>query len=323
MKYASIFAGIGGFDLAFDHLGMTPTAQVEVNKHRQKILARHWPDTDRGDDVRTVNGSDLGRPDLIVGGFPCQQTSSAAPHRTGLDGHLSSMFWEFHRLIDEYARLVDASNPRWVVIENPVGLLTSRGGDDMAAVVRALEDLGYGWAYRVVDGRYLGTAQRRQRVLVVGHRGGDARPAWQVLADPDRGGTSAGQPDPTGRTGGRSPVALSTQDDGRGLIFRKSRRPRSNTDYATWVPDDYSNTLTGFDAGNRQTNMVIQNGRPRFLTLTEWERLTGFPDDWTAGLPESARYQAIGDAMHVGMAEWLGHRLLNVHTSIPYIGSAA
>jgi hypothetical protein len=77
--------------------------------------------------------------------------------------------------------------------------------------------------------------------------------------------------------------------------------------------------LTGFDAGNRQTNIVVQNGRPRFLTLVEWERLMGFPDDWTAGLSDSARYAALGDAMMVNMADWLGRRLLTVHTSIPIL----
>lgn len=321
MKYASAFTGIGGFDLAFDRLGMTPTVQIEVNKQRRAVLARNWPTTERGEDIRDIAGDQIGRPDIIVGGFPCQNTSHAAPHREGLDGRLSRHFWEFHRLIDEYARLIDNTNPRWVVIENPVGLLTSRGGDDMAAVVRAMEDLGYGWAYRVVDGRHLGTAQRRQRVLLVGHRGTDARPAWQVLAEPDRGGAGDRQPDPSRGTARRSPVAVSTQDDGRGLAFRKSRRPRSKDDYATWVPDDFTNTLTGFDAGNRQTNIVVQQGRARFLTLTEWERLTGFPDGWTAGISDSARYQAIGDAMHVGMAEWLGQRLITVSQQLPMIGA--
>lgn len=323
MKYASLFAGIGGFDLAFDQLGMTPTAQVEINKQASQILAKHWPNTDRGEDVCTTNGTDLGGPDLIVGGFPCQDTSIAAPHRAGLAGRRSGMFYEFARLVEEVGRITDEADPRWVVIENPVGLLKSNGGADMETVVRTLEDLGYGWAYRVVDGRHLGVAQRRQRVLIVGHRGGDPRPAWQVLADADRGGSSAGLHHQAGSPSKRPPVAASTQDDGRGLIFRKSRRPRSKTDYATWIPDDYANTLTGFDAGNRQTNMVVQNGRPRFLTLTEWERLCGFPDGWTAGVSDSARYTALGNCMSVAMARWLGERLMNVHSLIPYLGRTA
>lgn len=76
--------------------------------------------------------------------------------------------------------------------------------------------------------------------------------------------------------------------------------------------------MTGFDSGGplRQTHLLAQAGRLRTLTLTEWERLQGFDDDWTAGIPDSARYTALGNAMHVGMATWLGHRLKAVHETI-------
>jgi DNA (cytosine-5)-methyltransferase 1 len=94
--------------------------------------------------------------------------------------------------------------------------------------------------------------------------------------------------------------------------------------YETWVADGMANTLTGFDGGGpaRQTHLISQGGHLRTLTLTEWERLQGFPDDWTAGTgaPDSARYQMLGNAMHVGMAEWLGHRLAAAHAAVTLIG---
>lgn len=79
-----------------------------------------------------------------------------------------------------------------------------------------------------------------------------------------------------------------------------------------------SNTLTGFDGGGpaRQTHLLVQNGRLRTLTHVEWERLQAFPDNWTVGIPDSARFTALGNAMHVGMAEWLAHRLLHVHNTV-------
>lgn len=95
-----------------------------------------------------------------------------------------------------------------------------------------------------------------------------------------------------------------------------------------------ANTLTGFDGGGpaRQTHLIAQNGGVRALTLVEWERLQGFPDGWTAGLPEgdlrrkkvlikAGRYTMIGNSMHVGMADWLGRRLLGVHASLSLIGA--
>lgn len=81
------------------------------------------------------------------------------------------------------------------------------------------------------------------------------------------------------------------------------------------MPAVHSNTLTGFDGGlaTRQTHLLLQDGRLRTLTLTEWERLSGFPDGWTDLLPDSERFGTLGDCFHVGTAEWLGKRIMAVH----------
>lgn len=325
MRAVSAFAGIEGFGLGFARNGIEVTTQIEWDEHCRTILRRHYPHANLMGDISDVIGSELGTIDLACGGFPCQDTSIAAPHRLGLAGQRSGHFYEFTRLLAEYARLVDVSGPRWVVIENPAGLLKSNDGRDMAAVVGTLEDLGYGWAYRVVDGRYLGTPQRRGRVLVVGHRGGDPRPAWQVLGD----GEGRGEVGPARQVRTRGTVG-STPDLPAGVdaVWRKSARARASLSkggYETWVSDGNGNTLTGFDGGGpaRQTHLIAQAGRIRTLSLTEWERLQGFPDGWTEGIPESARYTAIGNSMHVGTSDWLSGRLVHVHNTFPMIGAAA
>ena len=109
-------------------------------------------------------------------------------------------------------------------------------------------------------------------------------------------------------------------------VWRKSARARASIakgGYETWVPDGDANTLTGFDGGlpTRQTHLLLQDGRLRTLTLTEWERLQGFPDGHTAGLPDAWRYQALGNAMMVPMASWLARRVTAVHTSLPLVGA--
>lgn len=317
ITYVSTFSGIGGFEVGFSRLGWRNQLMVEVDQNCQDVLREHFPNTPLMGDIRDVPGSALDHPTLVGGGFPCQDTSIGAPHRRGLAGARSGLFWEFHRLLDEHLRLVDASSPEWVVIENPEGLLTSRGGRDAAAVFGGLEDLGYGWAYRVVDGGQLGTPQRRRRVIVVGHRGGDPRPAWDVLGESGAGG-SAGRANPVGRSShGPRPVPGPIGPT-RALIWRKSARPRaalSAGGYETWVPADFANTLAGFDGGGptRQTHLIAQGGRVRTLTLTEWERLQGFPDGWTASMPQSARYTALGNAIHTGTAFWLARRMDAVH----------
>lgn len=326
--YVSTFTGIGGFEQGFDAQGWQNQLMVEIDPHCQKVLSRHYPNVRLEGDIRDVAGTSLNRPELVCGGFPCQDTSTAAPHRAGLAGARSGLFWEFHRLLGEHLRLVDESRPRWVVIENPEGLLTSAQGRDMAAVAGGLEDLGYGWAYRVVDGSSLGTTQRRRRVLVVGHRGGDPRPAWEVLGDHGAGAqaeAARGIGRATPRSGPMGGPARAHGGDA--LIWRKSARARASLEkggYETWVPAEHGNTLTGFDNGGplRQTHLIAQGGRLRTLTLTEWERMQGFPDGWTAGVPDSARYTALGNAIHTGTAAWLARRLDAVHAALPQVQPA-
>ena len=98
------------------------------------------------------------------------------------------------------------------------------------------------------------------------------------------------------------------------------------------MSDGKANTLTGFDGGGpaRQTHLIAQGGRVRTLTLTEWERLQGFPDGWTEGVPEgdvrrkgvlvrAGRYTLLGNAIHTGTSEWLGRRIKAVHDTLPLL----
>lgn len=189
LRFSSLFAGVGGFDLGFERAGMTSVAQVEIDPQCRTVLARHFPEARRHDDVTTATADTIGAIDLLCGGFPCQDLSVAG-RRAGLAGKRSGLFYEFMRLVAERA-------PRWVVIENVPGLLSSRGGRDMGAVLGTLGELGYGWAYRSLDAQYFGLAQRRERVFIVGCLG-DAARAAQVLFEPEGGG---GHPPPRREAG--------------------------------------------------------------------------------------------------------------------------
>lgn len=327
LRFCSAFAGIGGFDYGFELAGMTCVSQIEVDKHARSVLAHHWPDVPLLGDIRDVSGTDLGDIDVLVGGFPCQDVSIANTVRKGLDGSRSGLYFEFVRLVDEYARLVDALNPRFVVLENVGGLLGSNRGADMGVVTRTLADLGYVGSWRLVntlmvDRSYGSVPQQRERVLVVGHRG-EHPGAREVLADAEGGGADP-RLDHEGRRDGarRSPSGASASPDGAvRLTFRKSRRPRSVHDYATWVDDGRSNTLNTFDVGiTRTTHLVVEGDRARILTPREWERLFGYPDDWTAvdGIPDSARYRMLGNSISTNVTHWLGDRLC----SIPLLAAA-
>lgn len=191
MKVGSLFSGVGGFDLGFERAGFEVAYQVEFDKHAQAVLKRHWPNTPLFEDVRNVTAAELPAVDVLVGGFPCQDLSVAG-RRAGLAGARSGLFYEFARIIEE-------TGPEWVVIENVPGLLSSRGGRDMGAVLGTLSELGYGWAYRVLDSQYFGVPQRRRRVFIVGRAGARSRSCAEVLFEPE---SVLGNPPPS-RTPGQ------------------------------------------------------------------------------------------------------------------------
>jgi DNA (cytosine-5)-methyltransferase 1 len=201
VRALSLFSGAGGMDLGFDRAGITAVAHCEIDPKAQSVLRRHWPDVPVIEDVREVT-ADVGDVELVHGGFPCQDISVAG-NRAGLAGDRSGLWWEFHRILGEM-------RPRWCVIENVAGLLSSNGGRDLGSILGALGDLGYGYAYRVLDARYFGVPQRRRRVFIVGHLGG--RGAAEILLEPE-----GVRRDPApGREAGQVVAALTANGVGAG-----------------------------------------------------------------------------------------------------------
>jgi DNA (cytosine-5)-methyltransferase 1 len=164
----SLFAGVGGFDLAMQRKGVKVVASVEIDKKCNEVLARQFPDATQFTDVTTVKGEDLinagftPSTGIITGGFPCQDLSVAGK-RAGLAGERSGLFWEI-------ARLVEETQTEYFIIENVPGLLSSNKGADFGVVIGTMADLGYSVGWRVLDAQHFGVPQRRRRVFIVGRR---------------------------------------------------------------------------------------------------------------------------------------------------------
>jgi len=175
----SLFAGVGGFDLAMERNGVDVVANIEIDKQCQQVLAKHFPNAKQFSDITDVKGSDLiatgFKPNrgIITGGFPCQDLSVAGKRR-GLAGERSGLFWEIARLIEE-------TKTEWFILENVPGLLTSNKGKDFGMVIGTMADIGYSLAWRVLDAQHFGVPQRRRRVFIVGRRSGDQLSAAEVL----------------------------------------------------------------------------------------------------------------------------------------------
>jgi len=178
----SLFAGVGGFDLALERAGVKVVASVEIDKHARGILSQRFPDSKLFEDVRKVTGDELRAAGfisdggIITGGFPCQDLSVAGK-RAGFTGKRSSLFYEI-------ARIADETQAEWLVLENVPGLLTSQRGADMGAVIGTLADLGYSVSWRVLDAQHFGVPQRRRRVFIVARRDGDPTSCAEILFEP-------------------------------------------------------------------------------------------------------------------------------------------
>ncbi len=177
MRYLSVCSGIEAASVAWEPLGWSPAAFSEIEPFPAAVLAHHWPEVPNlGDMNNYEKWNNLDAIDLLAGGTPCQ-SFSVAGLRKGLKDPRGG-------LMLTYLEIARRFRPRWVVWENVPGVLSSDGGRDFGSFLGALGELGYGWAYRVLDAQWVRThrhpravPQRRRRVFVVGCFGDRTRAA--------------------------------------------------------------------------------------------------------------------------------------------------
>lgn len=169
MIYGSVCSGIEAATVAWHPLGWKPAFFSEIEKFPREVLAHHYPNTPLHGDFTTIKKGDYEPIELLVGGTPCQ-SFSVAGLRAGLNDPRGNLMLEF-------GALAKRLQPKWLVWENVPGVLSSNGGRDFGSFIAMLGELGYGFAYRVLDAQYFGVPQRRRRVFVIGHIG-----SWQRAA---------------------------------------------------------------------------------------------------------------------------------------------
>ena len=341
MRYLSVCSGIEAASVAWESLGWTPVAFAEIEKFPSKVLAHHYPGVPNLGDMTKFREWDIerGAVDVLVGGTPCQ-SFSVAGLRKGLDDPRGNLALTFVAMVDHY-------RPEWVIWENVPGVLSSSGGRDFGSFLGALGQLGYGFAYRVLDAQYFGVPQRRRRVFVVAHSSGDSRRAAEVLFEPEslRGVHSQGEN--KGKTSDRFTRSDETASGVWCLDHRCDWEECGcwciEDAYCPWC-EEWTSGLhhTPFDEGlsccggwvkricgtlsdgahmggglNGQDAtsgriLVDCNNQVRRLTPTECERLQGFPDGYTDIMPETPdgpRYKALGNSMAVPVMRWIGSRI--------------
>jgi DNA (cytosine-5)-methyltransferase 1 len=252
--HASFFSGVGGVDLGLERAGWRTVSFSEVDPYASAVLAARWPGVPNLGDITALAGlrqlepTADGRPvadgrgdrrgqhdadglwsdaTLWSGGFPCQGLSVAGKRR-GLADERSGLAFAFLDLVGRH-------RPPWVLLENVPGLLSSHAGRDLGALLGALGELGYGWAYRVLDARHFGVPQRRRRVFILAHTV-DGHPDADGPAAVLAVGTRCRRHPPTGIETGEEPApgARAGVDIARAVTGTSWKRHDDDTD--TLVP---------------------------------------------------------------------------------------
>lgn len=284
LAIGGLFAGIGGFEEGFRRGGHHAAFLCESDPGARRVLEHRFPGVPLVDDVRTLGS--LPACDVIAAGFPCTDLSQVG-RTEGINGSESGLVKEVFRLLSNAHKRI-----KWLVLENVPFMLHLHKGAAMRAVTNALEELGWSWAYRMLDSKAFGLPQRRRRIFLIASRTEDPRPALLgqddgEIAIPSRGRSACGFYWTEGHRGlGWAIDAIPPLKGGSGISIPSPP--------AIWFP-----------------------GRQAFFlpSIQDAERLQGFAANWTqpasdATHGDSKRWRLVGNAVSVPVAAWLAERLL-------------
>lgn len=161
MRYISVFSGIEAASVAWEPLGWEPVAFAEIDEFPSAVLRARYPNVPNLGDITKVDWRPYrGAADIVVGGSPCQAFSIAGKRQGLMDAR--------GQLMLEYVRAVAEIEPEWFLWENVPGVLSQDKGRAFGTLLREMDELGYGMAWRILDAQFFGVAQRRRRVFLVG-----------------------------------------------------------------------------------------------------------------------------------------------------------
>lgn len=342
VKFFDMFAGIGGFRLAFQREGFEPVGWCEIDKWCQKLYrAYHRPDGEYfKEDILSIDPYELPDFDVITAGIPCQPFSYAGK-RKGLRDERGLPLWK------KFFEIVESVKPTNIVIENVKGLLSSNGGWDFAWILNQMDKIGYDAEWDMLNSKDFGVPQNRERLFIIGHLRGESRPEVFPLSEGDivryrppekASGKGAWLRNSSGicraidanyKKGGGSRTHIAIYDpyncrfpkdqevsttlrtndhNGRIVQWRRS--------YLREFKDPHvSPTLTAnMGTGGLNMPLLLRCTGIRKLTPLECFRLQGFPDNIVhkareIGISDTQLYKMAGNAVTVPVAQSIARKL--------------
>ena len=294
LTVGSLFAGIGGLELGLERAGMTVKWQVEIDEYCRQVLAKHWPDVPRWDDVCTFPPEDWTAEqlevDLICGGWPCQDISTAGKG-AGLEGARSGLFYEV-------IRLAGILRPRYLLLEN-VSALLARG---LGTVLGELAQVGYDAQWHCIPAASVGAPHRRDRVF--------------ILAD-----TNNARQDKREKPTGRAEFRGCRQDVADTDNQRKSQ-PQGGQQDKRGRPSNSGENVPDTDSAGRKEQRWTKPAQTEFSTpeCSSWWSVEPQVGRVADGIPRRVdRLRGLGNAVVPQVAEFIGKAIMEgaEHEDIP------
>jgi DNA (cytosine-5)-methyltransferase 1 len=289
MKYFSMFSGVGGFELGLDDhdcIGFSEKDTYAIQTYKQ-----HFTKVKNYGDATKINTRELPDFDLLCGGFPCQ-AFSVAGKREGFKDTRGTLFFEI-------TRVAQAKRPTYILLENVKGLLNHEKGRTFTKIIQTLDELGYDYQWMVLNSKFFGVPQTRERVFIIANIRGTSRP--EIL--PFRQGSSKPSQELNKKTEASQPLVATYWKGGKGTHIQRvplkflERNQRK-------ISGDYAYTIDSANTGG----VIDLKGTRRFTPL-ECERLQGFPDNWSNICSDTQRYIQMGNAVTVNVIKAIAERL--------------
>jgi len=359
MKYFSMFTGVGGFEIGIRKANRkirfnepqngkpqncrfiksrrrysepTCVGFSEIDKYASELLKKRFKGVKNYGDATKIKTEELPDFDMLCGGFPCQAFSIAGK-RKGFKDTRGTLFFEI-------ARIVKAKRPKIVLLENVKGLLNHEKGKTFATIIQTLSELGYDVQWMVLNSKFFGVPQNRERVFIIGSIRGEPRPEilpFRATTTEDfkpseihnaitqaigRQGSSDEYIDSLKKINvsiqSHYPRSSTSGKGGTGPLISKEhcftldRTPhyaimdlynkKEHTDRCPTLTEPHHNSIR-----------VREQSKIRRLTPTECERLQGFPDGWTEGFSDTQRYKMMGNAVTVNVIEAIMSKICGVN----------
>lgn len=287
IKYFSLFTGIGGLDYGLEKIGATCVGYSEIKKSSIEIYKKHYPEHQNYGDITKINVIDLPDFDLLTGGFPCQSFSLAGLRKGLEDGKDKK-----GAMVLYIYKLLKAKQPKYFVLENVKGILNHDEGKTYMKIFRLFQNAGYNVRVLLLNALYYGSAQNRERVIFLGSKESFDKIRPEIIDDSKRfidifeDVKEYKKPKETERNENKIEQLLTFNFE---LIGKYDRIGTLTTQFGCGEKLVWIDKLKDF----------------RYLTPRECERLQGFPDNWTSGVSDNARYWALGNAVNCNMSSYL------------------